>query len=79
MENATTIQISKSTLERLKSFKKHERESYEQILNELMDENETETLTEEEIEDIQEALEEVKQGKTKPIEEVAKELGISLI
>lgn len=74
----TTIQIQKETLQRLKLFKKHERESYEEVLNDLMDEVEEETLNEEEIKDIQEALEEVKQGKTTPIEDVAKELGISL-
>ena len=74
----TTIQIQKETLQRLKLFKKHERESYEEVLNDLMNEVEEETLNEEEIKDIQEALEEVKQGKTTPIEDVAKELGISL-
>ena len=74
----TTVQISKSTLERLKLFKKHERESYEEILNSLMNEVEEETLNEEEIIEIQEALEEVKQGKVKSIELIAKEIGISL-
>lgn len=74
----TTVQLNKQTLERIKLFKKHERESYEEVLNSLMDEVEQESLSEEEIKDIQEALEEVKQGKTKTIEEVAKELGISL-
>lgn len=74
----TTIQIQKETLQRLKLFKKHERESYEEVLNDLMNDVEEEALSEEEIKDIQEALEEVKQGKTKPIEDVAKELGISL-
>ena len=74
----TTIQISKETLERLQDFKSFERESYEQVLNQLMNEVETEFLNEEEIKDIQESLEEIKQGKTKPIEVVAKELGVSL-
>ena len=75
----TTIQVQKGTLERLKLFKKHGREPYEEVLNSLMDEVEEETLSEEEIKDLQEALEEVKQGKTVPIEQVAKELGISLM
>lgn len=72
----TTIQLTKGTLERLRDFKNHERESYEEVIINLMDEKEI--LTPEEISDIQEALEEVKQGKTKPIELVAKELGIKL-
>jgi len=73
----TTIQISGKTLERLKIFKQHERESYDNVLNNLLDEHEEETLSDEEIKEIQEALEEVKQGKTIPIELVAKEFGVT--
>ena len=75
----TTIQISGETLERLKMFKQHEKDSYDVVLNILLDESEEDVLSEEEIEDIKEALENVKQGKVKPIEQVAKELGISLL
>jgi len=74
----TTIQISGETLERLKMFKQHEKESYDVVLNILLDESEEDVLSEEEIEEIKEALEEVKQGKTTPIEQVAKEMGITL-
>ena len=74
----TTIQINQSTLDRLKSLKRYERESYDEILNNLIVEAEDDTLSEEEIEDLKEALDEVKQGKTKSIEKIAKELGISL-
>ncbi len=74
----TTIQIGTDTLNRLKMFKRHERESYDIVLNVLLDEAEDDELTEEEIEDIKVALEEVKRGETIPIEQVAKEMGISL-
>jgi predicted CopG family antitoxin len=74
----TTIQINQSTLDRLKSLKRYERESYDEILNNLIIEAEDDTLSEDEIEDLKESLEEVKQGNIKPIEKVAKELGISL-
>ncbi len=74
----TTIQISGETLRRLKMFKQHEKDSYDVVLNILLDESEEDVLSEEEIEEIKEALEEVKQGKTIPIEQVAKELGITL-
>lgn len=74
----TTIQINQSTLDRLKSLKRYERESYDEVLNNLIIEAEDDTLSENEIEDLKEALDEVKQGKTKSIEKVAKELGISL-
>lgn len=73
----TTIQLSQNTLEKLKSLKKYERESYDDTVNSLIDEAEEE-LSKEEIEEIQEALEEVKQGKVYSIEEVAKELKVNL-
>jgi len=74
----TTIQINVETLERLKSLKNIERQSYDDVLNNLMDGSEEESLNEEEIEDIKKALENVKRGKVKPIELVAKELGVTL-
>lgn len=74
----TTIQINLETLERLKSLKNMERQSYDEVLNNLIDNCEDESLSEEEIEDIKIALENVKRGKVKPIEQVAKELGITL-
>ena len=74
----TTIQINLETLERLKALKSMERQSYDEVLNNLLDNCEEESLSEEEIEDIKIALENVKGGKVKPIEQVARELGITL-
>jgi predicted CopG family antitoxin len=74
----TTIQINFETLERLKSLKHFERQSYDEVLNSLIDNCEEESLSEGEIEDIKIALENVKRGKVKPIEQVARELGIIL-
>jgi predicted CopG family antitoxin len=74
----TTIQINIETLKRLKSLKSVEKQSYDEVLNNLIDNSEEEILSEEEIEDIKIALENVKRGKIKPIEQVAKELGIIL-
>ena len=74
----TTIQINLETLERLKALKSSERQSYDEVLNNMIDNCEEESLNEEEIEDIKLALENVKRGKVKPIEQVAKELGITL-
>ena len=74
----TTIQINPKTLERLKSLKNFERQSYDELLNNLINNCEEENLSEEEIDDIKIALENVKKGKVKPIEQVAKELGIIL-
>ena len=74
----TTIQINFATLERLKSLKNSERQSYDELLNNLINNCEEESLSEEEIEDIKIAFENVKRGKVKPIEQVARELGIAL-
>jgi predicted CopG family antitoxin len=74
----TTIQVNFETLERLKSLKNFERQSYDELLNNLINNCEEERLSEEEIEDIKIALDNVKRGKVKPIEQVAKELGIIL-
>jgi len=73
----TTIQLKKSTLNRLQKYKQHPRESYDVVVNTLMD-NTEDDLTPEEIEDLQKALEDVKQGKVKTLSEAAKELGVQL-
>lgn len=74
----TTIQLNTRTLERLKSIKSFNRQSYDEILNSLIDNCEEESFSEEEINEIQKGLEDVKRGKVKPIEQLAKELGITL-
>ena len=74
----TTIQINFETLERLKSLKNMERQSYDEVLNNLLDNCEEESLTEEEINEIQKGLEDIKRGRVYPIESVARELGIIL-
>lgn len=74
----TTIQINLKTLERLKNLKQFERQSYDEILNNIIDNIEEEDLTEEEIKEIQEGLEDIKKGRVYSIESVAEELGVSL-
>jgi len=74
----TTIQVNQTTLERLKQLKRYEQQTYDETLNVIFDEMEEETLTSEEIEEIQQGLEDVKKGRIKPIQQVAKELGIKL-
>jgi predicted transcriptional regulator len=74
----TTIQLSQHTLERLKALKTLERQSYDDLLNNLIDNQEEETLSEEEINEIKIGLDNVSKGKFKSIEQVAKELGITL-
>ncbi len=74
----TTIQINIETLERLKSLKNFERQSYDELLNSLINNCEEEIMNEEEINEIQQGLEDIKKGRVYSIESVAKELGIIL-
>ena len=74
----TTIQLNQSTLDRLKTLKSMERQSYDDLLNNLIDNNEEDVLSEKEIEEIKVGLENVRKGKVKSIEQVAKDLGIML-
>ncbi len=74
----TTIQINTNTLERLRALKRYERESYDEIVNSLIDESEDEELSKEEIEAIKRGLDDKRKGRTYSIEEVAKRLGIKL-
>ncbi len=74
----TTIQISQTTMERLKNLKQYDRQSYDEVLNTLCDEAEEETLTAEEIEEIKQGLDDIREGRVYSIEQVAKELGVRL-
>lgn len=74
----TTIQISFDTLNRLKALKNFQRQSYDELLSNLIDNCEAEVLSEEEILEIQKGLEDVRAGRVYSIESIAKELGVSL-
>ena len=74
----TTIQLNVETLERLKTIKSFERQSYDEVLNNLIDNCEEESLSEEEINEIQKGLEDIKRGRVYSIESVDKRLGIIL-
>jgi hypothetical protein len=74
----TTIQINQQTLERLKNLRKFERQSYDDVLNSMIDDIEEESLSEEEIVEIQQGLEDIRRVRVHSIESVAKELGITL-
>lgn len=76
--NSTTIQIKKATLDRLKYFKEYTKESYDELINKVLDEIEEGQLTDEALNDIIEAKKEIREGKGQKIEDVAKELGIKL-
>jgi len=74
----TTIQINLETLNRLKALKNFERQSYDEVLNTIIDNCEEENLSDDEIEEIKQGLEDVKMGRTIPFELVLKKRGIKL-
>ena len=74
----TTIQVKEKTLNRLRYFKTYTKESYDEVINKILNTVEEGELTDEAINDIQIALRGMKLGKGQPIEEVAKELGVKL-
>lgn len=74
----TTIQIDTETLERLKQVKNNERESYNFVINRILNEFEKESLSDEEIEEIKIGLESIKQGKTISFDKLVKEMRIQL-
>lgn len=71
MEN-TTIQISKDLLEELKSRKMYAKESYEEVIWDLLED--TLELNDETKREIRQAEKEIKEGKIHTLEEVKKEL-----
>jgi len=74
----TTIQVGVGTLGRLRALKRYDRESYDELLNYLMNHFTEEVLSAGEIAEIQEALDSIREEGTVPIEDVMKEAGISL-
>lgn len=83
MENLTSIQIHKSTLDRLKSFKEYQRETYDELINKLMkivefiSKKEPE-LKEEIIREIEEARKEIREGRGISTKQLIKEMGIEI-
>ncbi|MDI6738423.1 MAG: hypothetical protein QME12_08005 [Nanoarchaeota archaeon] len=71
---ATTIQVSKELLQALKKRKMYDKESYEDIIWDLMED--TMELSEETKRNIRQAEEDIKAGRVKTLEQVKKELGI---
>jgi len=70
----TTIQISKDLLEKLKQMKIHAKESYENLIWDLIEDRME--LSEETKRDILQSEKEFKEGKTISLEEIKKELGL---
>ena len=72
------IQVKKDTVESLKNLKDYNRQSYDEIIKKLIETNGEDMLTDKDIDDIKQGLDDIKAGRTTPIEKVAKDLGIKL-
>ena len=70
----TTIQVSRELLEKLQKMKMHSKESYENIIWDLLEDRME--LSEETKRDIEESRKQIREGKYKTLEQVKKELGI---
>ena len=72
---ATTIQLDKKVRDRLKELKLHPRESYNAVVERLIELRTDEgILSEDTIRDIELSLEDVRAGRTLPMSEVKKRL-----
>ena len=71
---ATTIQVSERLLEELKERKLYEKESYEELLWDLLED--TMELSEETKKELALSRKQAKEGKTHSLESIKKELGL---
>ena len=71
---ATTIQVSEKLLKELKTRKMHDKESYEELIWDLLED--TMELSEQTKKNIKQSEKEIREGKTVTLEQVKKELGI---
>ena len=82
MSRLTTIQLEKSTKNKLEKLKEYKRETYDELVNKLIEISEfvnaEPELKEEFLEEIEDARKEIKAGKGISTEKLLKELGIKL-
>lgn len=70
----TTIQISRDLLNALKQMKIHEKESYENLIWDLIEDRME--LSKETMKDIEESEKQIREGETTSLEEIKKKLRI---
>ena len=71
---ATTIQVSTDLLNKLKNRKMYDKESYEEVIWDLIED--TMELSEETKRNIAKSEKQIKEGKTVSMKQVKKELGL---
>jgi len=73
----TMVKLKKDTVEKLKSLKDYERETYDEIIKKMISAQEEE-LSKEDIKNIEIGLKDIKAGRVHSSREVAKRLGIKM-
>ena len=77
MTMVTTIQLEEKVKEKLDEMKLHPRETYNKVIERLVEDNVIEDeLSPETIKRIEKSLDDIKQGRTHSMDEVKKKLGI---
>ena len=74
MKGITTIKIHKETKERLSRLKEHQRETYEEVIQNLIED--TTELSDETKRELRESRAEIKKGRYNSLPKVKKELGL---
>lgn len=75
--SATTVWITPANKDRLEGLKRHPRESYNDVIGRLLDMAvDEEPLSEDAIQGIEEALEDIKAGRLYSEDDIRKEFGV---
>jgi len=77
--DTTSIQVSKKSKKKWDSFKNHPQESYENMINRILEtvqEDDAELLTSKDIKDIEKSIKEIKSGKYTTNKDLRKELDL---
>lgn len=76
MATSTTIKLGTATKARLDGIKIHPRETYDDVINRLVDcAIDEEPLSDETLAHLKEAMEDVKAGRVRPMKDVMRDLG----
>ena len=77
MEKLTTIAVKEKTKKKLEGMKAYPKQSFDEVITRFIQADQ-DTMSDQERRDIEIALKEIREGKTKSLEQVAKDMGISL-
>ena len=75
----TSIAVSKKSKKRWESFKNHEQESFESMINRILKsqaEEDSELLTSQDISEIEQSIKDIKKGKFKTLEQIKAKYGL---